>query len=133
MAIVEGVGILGLDRDFPLDRFQDRDGKIDAGQVGAAVEVARREHVHLEDLVPDDVHPDEEHAVSQQLGPDESLRPRSSTLPISTASALPPAWMLDRMSSFAATRRSAAYLPSISSGRPFIRNRRMSPFFAAGT
>jgi hypothetical protein len=37
----------------------------------------------------------------------------SSVSPISTASALPPAWMLLRMSSFAATRRSAAYLPPI--------------------
>ena len=41
---------------------------------------------------------------------------RSSVLPISTASAFPPAWMLERMSSFAATRRSAAYLPSTCSG-----------------
>ena len=47
--------------------------------------------------------------------------------------AVPPAWILLRMSPSELTLRIAAYLPSTSRGTPFMRNRRISPFSASGT
>src|SRR3954454_24464935 len=71
MSIVEDPAIVVLDLDLSLDRFQDGLGEVDAGERGAAFEVARRKDVHLEDLVTHDVDPDEEHAVGDELGPND--------------------------------------------------------------
>lgn len=48
-----------------------------------------------------------------------------------TASALPPADMLERRSLVVLRLRNAAILPSTSSGLPFMTNMRMSPFLAS--
>ena len=65
------MGILRLDRHLALDRVDDRHREIDPGKRRAAAEIARRKHVHFEDLVTDDVDPDEEHAVGDELRPDQ--------------------------------------------------------------
>ncbi len=71
MLVVEGARILTADRDLALDRIDDRHRKIDSGHFRTTLEVAGRKDVHLQDLVPDDVDPDQEHAIGDELGPDK--------------------------------------------------------------
>ena len=88
--VVEGLGILPGDRR-PCARSIPRSALRNRPRRGpSSSKVAGREDVHLEDLVADDVDADQEHAVGDQLGPDQ-FGDASSVSPISTASAVPPA------------------------------------------
>src|SRR5688500_8624232 len=65
MPVAEGARILRGDRDLALDRIEYRHREIHARQPRAAFQIARREDVHLQDLVADDVDANQEHAVAE--------------------------------------------------------------------
>jgi hypothetical protein len=77
-------------------------------------------------LFAGDVEPDQEHAVALQPG-SHDLGDLEHLVAHLGPGGLPPTWTLERASPSAEMRRNAAYLPSTTSGSPFMRKRRVSP------
>ena len=101
-------------------------------RVEQLLQIAGREDVHLEDLVADDVDSDQEHAVGDQLGPDDL---GDAQFGLADLDRLGLAAGVDVRADVVLGRDPAqrGIFAVDLSGTPFIRKKRMSPFLAAGT